>query len=102
MAAVLPFPRRRRRAVATRPVPAQVQLFPPSRDTRIVEGIAREMRAMRTDDQAEAVLVHHLEVEMMRFARLGVDEAAIERACQAFAVAAWSAAVRGDEAEGAA
>lgn len=102
MAAILPFPRRRRRAVATRPIPAEVQLFPPNRDTRLVQGIAREMRSMANDDQAEAFLIEHLEVEIMRFARLGVEDEAIERACQAFAVAAWSAAVSGNHAEGAA
>lgn len=102
MAVVLEFPPRRRRRAAAKQNSAKLKLFPLDRDARIVRSIAQEMRAAPSDDQAEAILIGHIEVEISRLTPLGFSDDEIEHVCQAFAVAAWSAAVRGDEAEGAA
>lgn len=100
MSSVLAFPtvkrRRRRDELSPQPIPAIVQPFPLPRNKRIVAGIAAEMRAQACDDQAEAVLIAHLELQAMSLARFGVAEAEIERVCSAFAVAAWRAAYRGE------
>jgi len=100
MGAVLRFPtsksRRRRGAASRQPIAAVVQPFPLFRNNRHVAGIAAEMRAQSCDDQAEIVLISHLELQAMRLARFGVADAEIERACSAFAVAAWRAAYHGD------
>lgn len=103
MPIVIPFSLGRR---ATRPSaakaltePAEIAVFPPARNVNIVEGIAAEMRDQHCDDRAEIILVDHLEIEAMCLAKIGVANKEIERACRAFAVAAWAAALRGDDAD---
>jgi hypothetical protein len=81
---------------------AQVHAFPTSRHSKVVEFISREMRACPSIDAAEQHLIKHLEIEWDRLADIGVDADEIERACRAFARAAWAAVSRDAEHEGAA
>ena len=86
---VLRFKRKRRRR-SKNDAPAQMLAFPPGRHRRIVAYIAREMRKQPTPDAAEEYLIGHLHIEAGRLAALGIADDVIERACHAFAVAAWA------------
>jgi hypothetical protein len=106
MASILPFPARVSRGApvpAPAAGPARVRPFPLAHDRAVVEAVAREMRAKRSEEEAETVLAGHLEVEGYRLNRMGVvDLDEIERAMVAFARAAWATYDRSEDGVGAA
>lgn len=96
MASIIPLPARPvdRGARPAAAGPAALFVFPPARHMRVVEAIANEMREKTNDQDAENILVAHLELEIYRLMRFGLDEAQIEKVCRDFARAAWASVDR--------